>query len=85
MLFRSILRVIVRIIVRFIVTWRRVFLTFTLVDGFWVIVGCVYGLEVLGLFREVMLVGDGLKGAGAGFGVHGACGRASFGSGGHND
>ena len=45
----------------------------------------MYGLEVLGLFREVMLVGDGLKGAGAGFGVHGACGRVSFGSGGHND
>ena len=48
-------------------------------------IGCVYGLEILGLFREAMLVRDGLKGAGAGFGVHGAHGRASFGSGGNND
>ena len=45
----------------------------------------LYGLEVLGLFREVTLVGDGLKGAGARFGVCGAHGRASFGLGGHND
>ena len=47
--------------------------------------GGVYGLEVLGLFREATLVGDGLKGAGTGFGVCGAHGRASFGLGGHND
>ena len=45
----------------------------------------MYGLEVLRLFGEAMLVGDGLKGAGARFGVCGARGRASFGSGGHND
>ena len=45
----------------------------------------MYGLEVLVLFGEATLVGDGLKGAGAGFRVRGACGRASFGSGGHND
>ena len=45
----------------------------------------MYGLEVLGLFGEAMLVGDGLKGAGAGFGVRRARGRASFGLGGHND
>ena len=45
----------------------------------------MYGLEVLRLFGEAMLVGDGLKGAGARFRVHGARGRASFGSGGHND
>ena len=45
----------------------------------------MYGLEVLGLFREATLVRDGLKGAGAGFRVCGAHGRASFGSGGHND
>ena len=45
----------------------------------------MYELEVLGLFREATLVGDGLKGAGAGFGVRGARGRASLGSGGHND
>ena len=45
----------------------------------------MYGLEVLGLFREVTLVGDGLKGAGTRFRVRGACGRVSFGLGGHND
>ena len=45
----------------------------------------MYGLEVLGLFREATLVRDGLKGAGTGFGVRGARGRASFGSRGHND
>ena len=83
--FVIILRVIVRIIIQVIVAWRRVFPTFTLVDGFWVVVGGVYGLEVLGLFREATLVGDGLKGAGTGFRVCGAHGRASFGSGGHND
>ena len=83
--FIIILRVVVRIIVWFIVAWRRVFLTFTLVDGFRVVVRCVYGLEVLGLFGEATLVRDGLKGAGARFGVRGACGRVSFGSGGHND
>ena len=45
----------------------------------------MYGLEVLGLFGEATLVRDGLKGAGARFGVRGARGKASFGSGGHND
>ena len=45
----------------------------------------MYGLEVLRLFGEATLVGDGLKGAGTGVGVCGACGRVSFGSGGHND
>ena len=45
----------------------------------------VYGLEVLGLFGEATLVGDGLKGAGYRFRVRGARGRASFGLGGHND
>ena len=45
----------------------------------------MYGLEVLGLFGEATLVGDGLKGASAGFRVCGARGRASFGLGGHND